>query len=143
MSSQCKMLQSPLYKLKPLWVEFTTTKGLLRVLRPDEDTARARGMIFLCPRCKDNKKTRHNLIFLFDHPDVPSVARPLNRFKPARDKQDKLENLAKQSLYQHDPHHYAGRTLLQPQDMPCKWEGFVQDGVVSWRPNLRERWKAF
>lgn len=143
MSLGCKMSQLSISELDPKWVEFTNTKGVLRVLKPIEDpnNGRAQGMIFQCPRCHNTKKS-HYCIFLFDN--AREGARPLGRFAPARlapPLPGNLLPLAKQSLYELPNDPRASFYLLRPRDLACKWEGYLVQGMVSWRPNFFERWR--
>lgn len=135
MSPECEMKQVDLASLRPKWVEFTSTKGVLRVLRPTEDAnLRANGMVVECPRCP--KPKTHYLIFLFGN--SPEKARPQGRFIPAHGFDRKLLSLNEQTLKEDTP-GFLPRGFLQPQDLKCGWEGFVKDGKVSWRPTFFER----
>jgi hypothetical protein len=141
MSEQCKQYAVPLVKLMPKWVEFTETKGILRVLSPNDEQRRASGVIFLCPRCKSNKQKQHYLIFLF--PNAPAEARPKGRFiadvdRLCHTKTQLSLNLADLSIYEVSPAG-SGRTLLRPQDV-CGWQGHCVQGMVHWRPTFIERY---
>ena len=151
MSEHCKSVRIPLVSLKPAWVTFTTTKGVLRLLRPKEPLSKAQGLIFQCPRCKGDKKKEHYLIFLLDLKSVPEDARPLGRFWPSAEQTKDSANCLPCSDLK--PHSFDRLSLfsveenqcrhhLVPQDMVCKWEGKVFDGQVLWRPTLFERWKS-
>lgn len=139
MSFSCnKMSELSLTDLEPHWVEFTPTKGVLRVLKPQEDTSRAQGMIFQCPRCKDHQKKAHFCIFLFDN--AREGARPSGRFAAARNSQGELRPFETQALHELPNEPRTSFFLLRPRDMDCRWEGYLVDGIVSWRPNFFERW---
>lgn len=139
MSESCKMHALPIEVLKPKWVEFTDTKGVLRVLRPNEDSNRAKGMVFKCPRCRHNPQKDHYCIFLF--PSAPEVARPQGRFAPALDPSDKMLEFSKQTLHEFDEGGGI-RMLLKPRDLKCGWEGYFAGGKVSWRPSMIERLRS-
>jgi hypothetical protein len=126
----------PLRNLRPGWVEFSGTKGVMRVLRANESSAKAAGVIFICPTCHGAKDAEHFCIFLFDLPDVPHDARPHGRFKPtlSRDKTgasvpSPFTDLSLQQVQADGKHSLH----LAPQDLPCRWEGAVLNGVVTWK----------
>lgn len=136
MSVQCKLASVPLERLDPFFVEIHQP-GALRRIRPTEKKE-AQGFCFLCPRCKDNKKKRHYLIFLFHN--APEKARPGGRFRCVVNQKQELRIPKEQSVIQSDEASEGAlsRTLLRPQDV-CGWEGYVQEGKVSWKPNMLER----
>lgn len=142
MNEQCKLKSVSILTLKPRWVEFTSTKGVLRVTQPMEPPEKIQGMVFTCPRCKGNKKKEHYNIFLF--PNSPEEARPQGRFVLDLFHHSKTvlesQSFEKTCLYQLNPTGGAAM-LLKPQDI-CGWEGYLMEGQVSWRPNFMERlWK--
>jgi hypothetical protein len=134
-----------LYTLSPKWVEFTGTKGVLRCLQPGEERARATGIIFLCPWCKDDREKKHYCIFLFDDPRVPPEARPLGRFIPS------MEYVGNTPVLIHDFHMLTLKvrceggffTWFTPQDMFCGFECEVLEGTVSFFPPKEKRKKKF
>ena len=151
MSEACKTKTVPLKGLNPKFVEFTATKGVLRVLRPKDSRTRAQGLIFSCPRCSPDKEKAHALIFLFDQKNVDVSARPWGRFtvspwtfeineelKTKVSVPGDFEELTVQMSMPGGESH----PWLKPSDMKCGWEGMVQLGQVTWRPNFRERWRG-
>jgi hypothetical protein len=134
-----KWLQISLSSLKPAFTEFTSRGGVLRILRPDEERSRATGLVFLCPHCKSNKEKQHYLIFLFDDPRVPELARPHGRFTPSRDalvskapmdfSRLTLTQLTSERILDYDVEHTVN---LKPQDV-CGWQGSLIDGMVRFK----------
>ena len=143
MSKQCKLLTLPLSDLKPAWVEFTSTAGVLRVLQPKDSRSRAAGLVFNCPRCRHSKQKAHYCIFLFDTKATPEQARPHGRFTPTLET-DPVTNMRV-------PENFGSLTLimdgvrddchlLEPGDLKCKWQGKLLDGKVIWRPSFGEKY---
>ena len=148
------MIVIPLVDLRPGWVEFTRTPGVLRILKPGEalkERHRAQGMIFECPRCIERSKNgrAHNCIFLFNMKSVPANARPYARFDPslyfpssdlgmpAIPVDFSQMTLAQKSDCPSKP----DSLLLKPGDLKCGWEGTVEHGIVAWQPSLIENFK--
>ena len=150
MSEACKTKTVKLLELRPAFVEFTSTKGVLRVLRPRDSRTRAQGLIFLCPRCRHDKNNSHFLIFLFDQKNVDVSARPWGRFtvdpwtfeinEELKTKVSVPGNFEELTVHMSMPGGEA-HPWLKPSDVACGWEGMVQTGNVTWRPNFRERWR--
>ena len=147
------MIHIPILELEPAWVEFTATKGVLRVLSPKESKEqrhRAQGMVFKCPRCMAKSKTKqaHYCIFLFEN--APTGAKPLPRFMPSLWFKDLNANGEEPVDFQHmtltqnsdcpskkDSYH------LVPGDLKCRWEGELSEGVVSWKPSMLENFSLW
>lgn len=141
------MIQIPLTELQPNWVEFTSTKGMLRCLKPNESKSRAQGLVFNCPRCRGNRQKAHYCIFLFDRDDVPKEAKPHGRFLPTFEKGKALiipsdfkdltlTTISDVTTVGHTHYH------LKPGELKCHWQGELRKGIVSWKPSLVERiWK--
>jgi len=140
MAKKDRLKNKPLLNLNPHWVEFTGQKGVLRVLKPGEVLARARGLIFSCPRCCKSKETAHFCIFLFKHPDTPDEVKPLGRFLPSMKEDDRgipqLESFHRLSLWSDSN---PTTVPLHPDGIGCGWEGWVKDGIVYWPTRLRDR----
>lgn len=137
----------PLMGLRPGFFEFTDTRGILRVLRPKESILRAKGLVFSCPRCSYSKEKAHFNIFIFDFVDTPPELRPHGRFTP------KMLRLEGTDSYVPAPFHLltlqnldispeVEEGLLVPGDVKCGWKGTLQNGVVTWKLNLMERWRS-
>lgn len=140
MSESCKSLRLPLIELSPRWVEFTGTRGVLRCLNANDERHRAQGVVFDCPRCREIPDRKHHCIFLFD--SAPELARPHGRYipnsaTPDAEKHPRPADFKDLSLWMKVG---AIRTdWLRPSDLVCKWDGQLQNGVVSWRPSFAER----
>lgn len=143
MSKQCKVIEIPLLDLRPRWVQFNSNKGVLRCLNHRDPKELAQGVIFNCPRCRNDKQKEHYCIFLFDLPSVPEEARPHGRFVPnwesVIDGKMRPKNFHELSLWMLGTDRVITSEWLRPGDMACKWAGSLQDGVVSYRPNWMER----
>lgn len=147
MEQKTPTVEIPLLRLKPGYVEFSGTQGVLRVLKPQDSRTRAMGLVFDCPRCKGNKEKDHKCIFLFDMPGVPDKARPHGRFIPKIGVDAKgnyvPHDFDKLSLHEVLEGKNTASSRLRPRDLPCKWEGELTDGKVYWRPHFLERvWKS-
>ena len=134
------MKEFPLNELKCAFVQFTDTRGVLKVMRPHEDARHAHGFIFKCPRCAGDKQREHYNILLFDVDGVPKDARPLGRFKVCNLSLDELGRLkpgwmGKITLF------CVGdsEAMIEPGDIACKWRGHIIDGKAYWMPNVMER----
>lgn len=124
--------EAKLTSLQPKYVEFTKTKGVLRCLRPDEDGSKAKGLIFLCPACMNDKEKKHFLVLLFDMPGVPAVARPHGRFLPTFvECAGKMVPSGFRSVTVVSSDGLRSSHILAPQDV-CGWQGTLTDGMVSW-----------
>lgn len=151
MSHQCKPIEMPLNALRPKWIKLTSTKGVLRCLRQDEDRKTAQGMIFWCPRCAHDKNKQHFCILLFEDADVPEEARPHGRFIPnyqepkgrdatAPNSEDREPaDFEQLSLWMLGSDKSVRTTWLAPGDIPCRWSGTLSSGKVVWRPRFGDR----
>lgn len=134
MSEQCRLVEQKLETLDPFYAEMHQP-GVLRRIRPNE-SREAHGFCFICPRCKNDKQTKHYVICLFQN--APDKARPGGRFLAEVNAKGQLLSPKEQSLKQLSTYG-TPHTLLKPQDLRCKWEGHVLEGVVHWKPTLLER----
>lgn len=129
------MNESQLISLSPRWIEFTGTPGALRSLKPQDEAKRAMGLVFKCPKCLGDKEKDHFIVFLFERPGVPEAARPQGRFIP-----DTFSTLNHFSPVPFDRLSLREslktgpwNTFLKPRDIPCRWEGYLDNGKVSWK----------
>lgn len=117
MSDKCKTTHRPLTSLRGFLLTLTARPGVLRALRYKEEVTKAQGLNFNCPACTHDKDKAHGVTLLFDLENVPPLAKPDGRYKPAKFP-CKLDEV----------------TLGEVKSPYCKWTGWVTNGEVYWRP---------